>query len=91
MVFGALLETFVRGERLTLASWNSQPIDVFHFRDRYDNEGDFVMEDSRGQGVGIEGKARATVTMSDFSGVRKRAEACGKSVVMGWFGTTMTL
>ena len=29
MVFGALLETFVRGERLTLARWNSEPIDFW--------------------------------------------------------------
>ncbi len=91
MVFGAPLETLVRGERLTLARWNSEPIDFFHCRDRYDNEGEFVMEDSRGQVLGIEVKAPATVMKSDFSGLRKLAEACEKSVVMGWFGTTMTL
>ena len=83
MTFGALLETFVLGELLKLASWNSEQIDFFHFRDRYDNEVDHVIEDSRGQVVGIDVKAAATVTKSDFSGLRKRAEACGKSFGMG--------
>ena len=83
MTFSALLETFVLGELLKLASWNSEQIDFFHFRDRYDNEVDHVIEDSRGQVVGIDVKAAATVTKSDFSGLRKRAEACGKSFGMG--------
>lgn len=83
MAFGALLETFVLAELLKLASWNSEQIEFFHFRDRYGNEVDLVMEDSRGQVVGIEVKAAATVTTADFSGLRKLAEACGKRFVMG--------
>ena len=83
MTFSALLETFVLGELLKLASWNSEQIDFFHFRDRYDNEVDHVIEDSRGQVVGIDVKAATTVTKSDFSGLRKRAEAFGKSFVLG--------
>lgn len=33
--------------------------------------------------VGIEVKAAATVTATDFSGLRKLAEACGKRFILG--------
>jgi formylglycine-generating enzyme required for sulfatase activity len=50
--FGALLETFVLAELLKLASWNDERLDFFHFRDRYDNEVDIVIEDPSGHVVG---------------------------------------
>jgi uncharacterized protein len=83
MPFGALLETFVLAELLKLASWSDDRLEFFHFRDRYDNEVDIVIEDPRGHVVGIEVKASATVTTGDFSGLRKLAEACGKRFVLG--------
>jgi predicted AAA+ superfamily ATPase len=83
MVYGALLETFVFAELLKLSTWSDERVDFFHFRDRYDNEVDIVMEDQRGHVVGIEVKAAATVTGSDFSGLRKLAEACGKRFTLG--------
>lgn len=81
--FGPLLETFVLAELLKLASWNAERLEFFHFRDRYDNEVDIVIEDSRGHVVGIEVKAAATVSGADFSGLRKLAEACGKRFIIG--------
>lgn len=83
MTFGALLETFVLAELLKLASWSGERFEFFHFRDRYDNEVDIVMEDANGHVVGIEVKAAATVTGADFSGLRKLAEACGKRFKIG--------
>ena len=80
---GPLLETFVLAELLKLSSWHSERLEFFHFRDRYDNEVDIVIEDSNGQVVGIEVKASATVSAADFSGLRKLAEACGKRFTMG--------
>jgi predicted AAA+ superfamily ATPase len=44
---------------------------------------DIVIEDPRGHVVGIEVKAAATVTATDFSGLRKLAEACGKRFILG--------
>src|SRR5262249_18307687 len=38
MAYGALLETFVFAELLKLATWHEDPLQFFHFRDRYDNE-----------------------------------------------------
>jgi uncharacterized protein len=80
---GPLLETFVLSELLKLSSWHAERLEFFHFRDRYNNEVDIVMEDSDGHVVGIEVKASATVTVADFSGLRKLAEACGKRFKMG--------
>jgi hypothetical protein len=80
---GAILETFILAELLKLASWHDERIEFFHFRDRDDYEVDIVIEDPRGHVVGIEVKAAATVTATDFSGLRKLAEACGKRFVLG--------
>jgi uncharacterized protein len=83
MVYGPLLETFVLAELLKLASWSNERIEFFHFRDRYDNEVDIVIEDAHGNVVGIEVKASATVNPGDFSGLHKLAEACGKRFKVG--------
>jgi uncharacterized protein len=81
--FGALLESFVLSELLKLASWEVKRFDFFHFRDRYDNEVDIVIEDEDGRLIGIEVKAAATVRTDDFSGLRKFAEVSGKQFAMG--------
>jgi uncharacterized protein len=83
MSFGAVLETFILAELLKLATWHDEPLEFFHFRDRYEYEVDIVIEDSRGHVIGIEAKAGATVTGVDFSGIRKLADACGKRFIMG--------
>ena len=81
--FGAILETFVLAELLKLATWTDQRLEFFHFRDKERNEVDVVLEDSRGRVVGIEVKAAATVTGSDFGGLRRLAEACGDRFALG--------
>jgi predicted AAA+ superfamily ATPase len=81
--FGALLETFVFAEILKLASWADDRFEFSHFRDKQQNEVDIVIEDRRGRVTGIEIKAGATVTSSDFKGLRMLAEACGDRFVSG--------
>ena len=81
--FGALLETFVVAELQKLASWSGEHFEFCHFRDRYANEVDIVIENPDGQLVGIEVKASATVTNDDFSGLHKLAEVCGKRFASG--------
>ena len=83
MPFGAILETFILAELLKLASWHDERLEFFHFRDRDDYEVDIVIEDPHGHVVGIEVKAAATVIATDFSGLRKLAEACGKRFILG--------
>ncbi len=80
---GAILETFVVGECLKLASWSDERCSFSHFRDKDGNEVDLVVENRRGEIVGIEVKASATVTSADFSGLRKLAGACGSNFVQG--------
>lgn len=82
--FGALLETFVFAELQKLASWSDTRVSVSHFRDKDGNEVDFVLENQRGEVVGIEVKAAATVTAGDFGGLRKLAGACGDKFVQGF-------
>ncbi len=81
--FGSILETFVLGELLKLASWSGNRYEFSHFRDKEKNEVDVVIEDRQGRVVGIEVKASATVSNSDFSGMRKLAEACSDRFSFG--------
>lgn len=81
--FGAVLETFVLGELLKLASWAEDRYALSHFRDKERNEVDIVIEDGIGRIVGVEVKASATVTARDFSGLRRLASAAGESFALG--------
>lgn len=81
--FGPILETFVFSELQKIATWSEERCTFSHFRDKDNNEVDIVLENRRGQVVGIEVKASATVSSKDFSGMRKLAEACGKKFVQG--------
>ena len=81
--FGALLETFVVGEIIKIASWQEGRFEFSHFRDKEGSEVDVVIEDRQGRVVGIEVKAAATVTGSDFGGLRKLAQASGDKFVQG--------
>lgn len=78
--FGPILETFVFSELSKLSDWSDEHYIFSHFRDRRQNEVDFVLEDLSGRTVGIEVKAAATVSSSDFSGLRQLAIACDQFV-----------
>ncbi len=81
--FGPILETFVFSELRKIASWSEQRCSFSHFRDKDKNEVDIVLENRRGEIVGVEVQSSATVSAGDFSGMRKLAEACGKKFVQG--------
>ena len=77
-LLGQLLETFVFQELRRQASWHEAPAAFFHFRDRDGVEVDLVIErGAAGAVAGVEVKASATVTASDFRGLRKLAGAAG--------------
>lgn len=80
---GGLLETYVYAEILRLLTTMDDPPQCFHFRDAKKNEVDLVLERRDGSIVGIEVKASATVSASDFKGLRKLAEATGPRFVFG--------
>jgi predicted AAA+ superfamily ATPase len=81
--YGALLETFVFSEVLKAATWGDQHFTFSHYRDKEQNEVDIVVENQERKIVGIEVKASATVTSSDFAGLRKLADAAGKRFAAG--------
>lgn len=81
--FGSILETFVFSELRKIASWSEQRCSFAHFRDKDKNEVDLVLENRRGEVIGIEVKSSATVSAADFSGMRKLADACGDKFVQG--------
>jgi predicted AAA+ superfamily ATPase len=81
--FGAVLETFVHSEILKLTAWSDDRFSLSHFRDKELDEVDIVIENRRGQIVGLEVKASATVRNEDFSGLRKLAAAVGERFAFG--------
>ena len=81
-VFGQLLETFVVQELRRQASWRDDDVRFYHFRDRDGAEVDLVLERAN-RVAGVEIKAAATVTGSDFRGLRKLKEAAGKRFAVG--------
>jgi len=83
VAFGALLETFVFAEIMKLMTWSDFQLAVYHFRDQEKNEVDLVLERDDGMVAGIEIKASAMVTASDFSGIKKLADACGSKFAYG--------
>ena len=80
---GQLLETFVLQELRRHASWHETSITFHHFRDRDGGEVDIVMERGAHEIAAVEVKAAATVTASDFRGLRKLKEAAGKRFTAG--------
>lgn len=80
---GPLLETFVLQELRRQASWQPDPIDFFHYRDRDGFEVDVVLERGSTAVAGVEVKAAASVSDADFRGLRKLREAAGRRFVAG--------
>ncbi len=82
-MLGQMLETFVFQELRRQASWSEISITFHHFRDRDGAEVDIVLERGAHEVAGIEVKAAATVTASDFRGLRKLKAAAGKRFASG--------
>jgi len=81
--FGPLLKSFVFSEILKQVSWGRRRVSISHYRDKDQYEVDFVLENTVGDIVGVEVKAAATVRSSDFNGLRRLAEAAGKTFRAG--------
>ena len=81
-LLGTLLETFVYQELRRQATWHDAPVEFFHYRDKDQLEVDIVLE-SGNRVAGVEVKAGATVTSSDFHGLRRLQSACGRRFAAG--------
>lgn len=82
-LLGPLLETFVFSEILKQSSWSDGDCSIFHYRDKEQAEVDFVIENNRGEIVGLEIKSSATVSSNDFRGLRKVLAATGRKFKAG--------
>jgi predicted AAA+ superfamily ATPase len=74
---GPLLENFAIGEVARQLTWNEEPVQLFHYRDRDKVEVDMVLEHASGQVIGIEVKAAETVRGDDFRGLRHLGDRLG--------------
>lgn len=81
--FGHLLESYIVNEIRRIKTWYDEPIDMYHYRDKDKVEVDLILEAYSGAVVGIEMKASASVTSSDFAGLRRLKRLAGKQFVMG--------
>ncbi len=80
---GPLLEGFVLMELARQLTWSDQEVELYHYRTRDKVEVDAVLENRRGQVVGIEVKASSTVRTEDFRGLRHLADRLGADFVLG--------
>ena len=80
---GPLLETFVVQELRRHLRWAESAATAWHFRTAAGREVDLVLEAPSQRIVGIEVKASASVTQSDFNGLRELAGAAGKNFARG--------
>jgi hypothetical protein len=82
-VYGQLAETFVFQELRRQASWQAEELRFHHYRDKDGAEVDIVLESGGGRVAGIEVKSSATVTASDFRGLRLLRDAAGSRFAAG--------
>jgi predicted AAA+ superfamily ATPase len=80
---GHVLETFVFGELLKHTAISDDRYSLMYYRDTEKVEVDVVIENAKGQVVGVEVKAAATVKASDFHGLKKLAALAGSQFKMG--------
>ena len=82
-LLGQFLETFVYQELRRQSSGHEDDIRFHHFRDKDGYEVDLVLEKGTRKIAGVEVKAAASVTGSDFRGLRKLVSAAGKRFAAG--------
>ena len=81
--FGSLLESFVYTELRKQAAWIDEPLSFHHYRDKDKTEVDVIIENASGDCFGIEVKAAATLTVKDFSGLKRFQSIAGERFRLG--------
>lgn len=81
--FGPILESFVLSELLKAATWWDDSLAIWYYRDKDQLEVDFVLENGAGEIVGVEVKAAASVSSSDFRGLARLAAVSGEAFKQG--------
>jgi hypothetical protein len=81
--WGATLETWVHAELRKTLSLSADDWFLSHYRDKDQVEVDFVLESPLRQLIGIEVKASATVSASDFKGLKRLQSLAGDDFTTG--------
>lgn len=76
-LFGHLLENYVLCELQKIASWRNDSLSFYHYRDKDKLEVDVVIETAAGDVIGVEVKSGATVTSTDFQGLKRLKKLAG--------------
>jgi predicted AAA+ superfamily ATPase len=82
-LLGRIMETFVVGELRKQLSWTAPHTSLYHFRTATGSEADVVLEQADGSVAGVEIKAGATVTASDFAALQALRDQLGKRFKAG--------
>lgn len=82
-LLGQLLETFVYTELRRQSSGLAETIEFAHFRDKDGAEVDLVLQFEDSKVAGVEVKASATLRSTDFRGLRRLRESCGRRFAGG--------
>jgi predicted AAA+ superfamily ATPase len=80
---GPLVETFIVNELAKHATWSETAVRLHHWRVSGGAEVDVVLERDDGQVVGIEAKAKDTVTTEDFRGLATLRDLLGDQFSLG--------
>lgn len=80
---GPLVENLVLGELARQLTWTTEPVRLYHYRDRDNVEVDAILEHGAGDIVAIEVKAAETVRAEDFRGINHLARRYGDRLTAG--------
>lgn len=81
--YGGLIENFVYSELLKESTYSDESVEIFHFRDLRKKEVDLVLENRNGKIIGIEIKAKASITKKDLNGMIELANATNENFSQG--------
>ena len=81
--FDGLLENFIFMDLVKQNTWSDCQVELFHFRDKYQNEVDIVLEQDDGTIIGIEIKVSSSLKVRDFAGLKKLAAFAPKQFKYG--------
>ncbi len=82
-LYGGLIENFVFSELYKQSTYCQSRVEIYHFRDLRKKEVDFVLENSEGGIIGIEVKAKATITKKDLKGMLELAKEAKENFING--------
>lgn len=81
--YGRILENFVLCELRKQLGWSRIKAEVYHWRTHEGDEVDFVLQSKSGMLIGIEVKAKATISNSDLKGLAVLNEKMGEKLKRG--------